>query len=67
MLEQRLREILLRDCERSPVKTILEITDKLRKEGKDVQINPLALREDRLELDADECRRIIDLSLGTDN
>ncbi|MCA9098170.1 MAG: hypothetical protein KDA36_07285, partial [Planctomycetaceae bacterium] len=41
MLEQRLREILLRDCERSPVKTILEITDKLRKEGKDVQINPL--------------------------
>lgn len=66
-LERQLREMLLRDCGRSPVETILELTEKDRKEGKDVQINLWALRHDRLELDHAERQRIVDISLISDN
>lgn len=65
ILQQQVKEMLLRDDGRSPVETILEITDKARQEGKDVQINPWALRDDRRELDAAERQRIVALALET--
>lgn len=62
-LQHQLGEMLLRDYGRSPVEAILEIAKKDRKEGKDVQINPWALKDDRLELDVAERQRIVAVAL----
>ncbi len=65
-LKRRLKEMLLCDYGRSPVESILDLTEKkVRNEGKDVQINPWALRDDRRELDAAERQRIVNVALDT--
>lgn len=66
-LKRRITEMLLRDCGRSPVDAVLEIAEEDRKEGKDVQINPWALEDHRLELDVAERQRIVTLALDADN
>jgi hypothetical protein len=49
-LLERCRQMLLREPTTSPAHTVKEMAERERAEGKDVQVNPWALRDDRLEL-----------------
>lgn len=66
MLRDQVRKMLWHDAQHSPVETLLEFTGKEQEEGKNVQINPWALRDDRLKLDLKERQRIIAEVLGND-
>ena len=46
--------ILLVEVGRSPAETVLWFAEHERESGKSVEVNPLALRDDRLELSPDE-------------
>lgn len=58
-LQTKVIEMLLKEYGPSGVETILEVTENFTKEGKGVKINPLALQDDRVELDAYERKRIL--------
>ena len=64
-LQQQLKEMLLRVDGRSGVDTILQMTEIHRGEAKHVQINPWALRDDRLTLDVGERQRILAIALNS--
>lgn len=54
------REMVLRDRATSPVDTVRMLADRDREQGKEVQVNPWALRDDRLELSKEERMAILD-------
>jgi hypothetical protein len=51
--------MLLWQVARSGADTLLEIAEKDRAEGKEVEINPWALRDDRLDIPMDVRRKIV--------
>ena len=59
VLIKNLEDILLRGEGNSPVDRLLEISEKDRQVGKKVEINPWALRDDRLELNIDRKKEIL--------
>lgn len=58
-LRKNIEEILLREEYKSPVEGLLELSQRDRQEGKEVEINPWALRDDRLELNIDRQKEIL--------
>ena len=63
LLQRQVVEMLLQEYGRSPAESILEITQKNQRKWTNVNINPLALSDERVELDAAERRRIVALAL----
>jgi hypothetical protein len=63
-LRAQLREMLLQEHRGNPVDAVLLMTDEARREGKEVEVNPYALEDERVELDAAERRRIVNFALG---
>jgi len=63
-LEKQVTEMLLWEAARSGVETVLEIAKRSRAEGKEVDINPWALRDDRPELPIDIRRKIVASAIG---
>jgi hypothetical protein len=55
-----LRKMLLREPGRSPAETVLWFADHEREAGKTVEVNPNALRDDRVEYPLDGRARILD-------
>jgi hypothetical protein len=62
-LEARIGEMLLHEPSASPVDGLLMFADLERREGKEVEINEYALRDDRLGLSGSERARILDRAL----
>ena len=48
----------------SPVDTVKMLAERDREEGKDVQVNSWALRDDRLELSTEERKAILDKAMS---
>ena len=63
-LEKQVSEMLLIEVGRSGADTIREVAELDRAEGKEVEINPWALRDDRLDLSMDVRRRIVARAIG---
>jgi hypothetical protein len=63
-LLERCRESLLREPTTSPVDTVRMLTQRDREKGKEVQVNPWALRDDRLELSRAERTTILEKALS---
>ena len=59
----RCREMLLWQATASPVDTIKTLAESERKEGRDVQVNPWALRDDRVELSPEERAATLEAAL----
>jgi hypothetical protein len=59
------RQSLLWEPTTSPVDTVRMLTERDREEGKDVQVNPWALRDDRLELPRAERIAILDKAIAS--
>jgi hypothetical protein len=59
-----LRAMLLRPPGRSPAETVLWLADHEREAGKTVEVNPNALRDDRVEYPVDQRVRILDRVAG---
>lgn len=59
----QLREMLLRESGRSVVGELAEVIANPKKTGREVQVNPWALRDDRLELPLADRQRVLDLVL----
>jgi hypothetical protein len=58
-LKKKLSEILLHDVAASGPETLLQMAEHDRAQGKTVEINPWALRDDRLEIPGDVRRKIV--------
>lgn len=58
-LKERIKAILLVEERSSSVERLLEISERDRQAGHQVEINPWALREDRLELELDRRKQIL--------
>jgi hypothetical protein len=54
------RDALLRDDATDPVEAVRMLVESDRAQGKEVQVNPWALRDDRLELSREERKTILD-------
>jgi hypothetical protein len=63
-LEKQVVEVLLSEPGRSSVDLVLEIAERHRAEGNAVEINPWALRDDRLDLPLDVRRSIVASAVG---
>jgi len=63
-LERRVIAMLLHESTGSMAESVADLVDQHRREGKSVEVNPLALRDDRLELPIDRRREILALALG---
>jgi hypothetical protein len=63
-LEKQVSEMLLIEAGRSGADIVREISEQSRAEGKAIDINPWALRDDRLELPMDVRRKIVASSIG---
>lgn len=59
ILKESLESILLREKGKSSVDGLLELSDRDRQAGKTVEINPWALRDDRLELNIARKKEIL--------
>jgi hypothetical protein len=59
-LLDRCREMVLLERITSPVDTVRMLADRDREQGKEVQVNPWALRDDRLDLSKEERMAILD-------
>src|SRR5262249_19315620 len=65
-LRQRVLEILQRSARRhSPVDGVIDFVGQMTAEGRDVEVNSYALRDDRLELAEDERELILAVALET--
>lgn len=58
------RKTLLREAGTSPVATVQMLAEHDREQGKDVQVNPWALRDDRLQLSKEERTAILDTAMS---
>ena len=63
-LLDRCRESLLWEPTTSPVDAVRMFTERVREQGKEVQVNPWALRDDRLELSKAERIAILDEAMS---
>jgi hypothetical protein len=63
-LEKQVSEMLLFEAGRSGADTAREFAEQSRAEGKAVDINPWALRDDRLEIPMDVRRKIVASAVG---
>ena len=57
-IQAQLKNMLLSNYGHSPVDNILKIIEENGKEGKAAEVNPLALRDDRLEIDLSQRNKI---------
>jgi hypothetical protein len=64
-LEGTIRSRLLAADTASPVQGFQELCERERREGKDVQINPYALRDDRLPISLEDRRRILEAAFSS--
>jgi hypothetical protein len=63
-LTEQITARLLFDKPRSSVDFVLKVAEKHHEEGNDLQINPVALRDDYLDIPIEERRRIVETALG---
>ena len=61
-LRKEIEETLMIEAHNSPVDGLLKFSELARQEGKEVEINPLALRNSRTELDIARRKEILDLA-----
>ena len=64
VLEKRVTEMLLVKSNGTSVDLVLQMAEQSRIEGKNVEINPWALRDDRLNLPIDVRREIVARAIG---
>jgi hypothetical protein len=63
-LEKQVAEMLLFENARSGADTLREMIEQSRTEGKEVDVNPWALRDDRLDIPIDVRRKIVASAVG---
>ncbi len=63
-LLDRCREMLLREPTSNPLNTLKWLVEQDRQEGKEVQVNPWAMRNDRLDLSGATRRAILDQAMS---